>query len=56
MLEGIGHFFAWLVVFNFGLLVILLLLAAMLVGSAKVLPVLPQALDGAALRVVRPST
>ena len=53
VLEGIGHFFAWLVVFNFGLLVILLLLAAMLVGSAKVLPVLPQALGGAALRVVR---
>jgi hypothetical protein len=50
VLEGIGLFFSWLFVVNFGLLVFLLLLTAMLLGAAKVLPVLPQALGGVAPR------
>jgi hypothetical protein len=50
VLEGIGLFLSWLFVVNFGLIVTLLLLTAMLLGAAKVLPVLPQALGGVAPR------
>jgi hypothetical protein len=50
VLEGVGLFLSWLFVVNFGLVVTLLLLSAMLLGAAKILPVLPQALGGVAPR------
>src|SRR5262249_2901268 len=50
VLERIGVFLNGLFVVNLGLMVVGVLLFAMLVGMAKVLPVLPQALGGAAPR------
>lgn len=50
VLERIGVFLSGVFVVNLGLVVILLLVLAMIVGTAKVLPVLPQALGGAAPR------
>jgi len=49
-LERVGVFLGGLFVINLGLLVVILLFLAMLLGTAKVLPVLPQALGGAAPR------
>jgi hypothetical protein len=47
-LQRIGVVLMGLAVVNFGLLVVSLLALAMLLGAAKILPVLPQALGGAA--------